>query len=232
MLIMSEEDGSACLGALANQVVTLDDPGSPEALQLLDLLYSLLKAINSTSQLHSAVNRRNWVAAVSDAAVQVGDMVLSQGQRPLSMSQGAASSGGSAAVVLPWLVLLGRCAAAAVKAAQTGPTLQPSFRADSSLLQSLTDGLQADGRVLTSFAVPHCCNNPACVSITGPSEAQLVNGRGNLCGGCRVARYCSRSCLRQHWGQHKPVCKALAAAAAATTAAAAAQADRAANSAA
>jgi hypothetical protein len=75
--------------------------------------------------------------------------------------------------------------------------------------------LQTAGYALTSLAVPHCCNNPACTNTAGPSEAQLVIGGSNLCGGCRVARYCSRSCLRQHWGQHKPVCKALAAAAAA-----------------
>jgi hypothetical protein len=104
---------------------------------------------------------------------------------------------------------------------------------ESSQSEARADGLlsagwlQAAGRTLTSFAVPHCCNNPACVNTSGPSEAQLVNGRGNLCGGCRVARYCSRPCLRQHWGQHKPVCKALAAAAAA-----AAKAGSAANSAA
>lgn len=219
-------------------------------------------------------------AAVSHAAVHVCEMVLREHQRPSSESQGATPSGSSAAVVLPWLVvLLGRCATASAAAQaggvsetenlslvmtsmsvlhgnveqwlQAGPVaaeLSAMGYAPGTLLQQLqdatgllsaglggdesasqlsvlTDVLQAASRVLTCFAVPHCCNNPACVNAAGPSEAQLVNGRGNLCGGCRVARYCSRACLRQHWGQHKPVCKALAAAApAATTAAAAAQA--------
>jgi hypothetical protein len=258
---------------------------SPDALQLLGLLYSLLKAINSTSQLFTVTSKLVLIEAVSRTAGAVLGTALAQAPPGDRVAAPATSS--SAAVILPWLVLLGRCAAAigaqagaapapsldsTVRTAlsrltprlrdvegwlQAGPTAEelsamgyepealldqlseavaPSdtellsvancaasgaegqARADK-VLSALRDWLQAVG-TLTSFAVPHCCNNPACVNTAGPSEAQLVNGRGNLCGGCRVARYCSRSCLRQHWRQHKPVCKALAAAAAAAAQAA------------
>jgi hypothetical protein len=82
-------------------------------------------------------------------------------------------------------------------------------------LAALVQQLQATGVMLSSIAVPHFCNNPACVDITGPTEVQLVSGRTCICAGCRTARYCGRVCQRQAWPQHKPVCKALAAAVAA-----------------
>jgi len=72
------------------------------------------------------------------------------------------------------------------------------------------------GLSLNSLAFPTACNNPRCSNLSGPSELLLVSGRGKMCAGCLVARYCSRDCQRQHWKQHKPVCKALAAAAAKT----------------
>ena len=81
-------------------------------------------------------------------------------------------------------------------------------------LAALVQQLQATGLMLSSIAVPHFCNNPACVNISGPTEVQLVSGRSCICAGCRTARYCGRVCQRQAWQQHKSVCKALAAAAA------------------
>jgi uncharacterized membrane protein YgcG len=75
--------------------------------------------------------------------------------------------------------------------------------------------LQAASRILTSFAIPDVCNNPACSNVCGPSETQLVAGRSCICGGCRIARYCGRDCQRAAWPRHKPLCTALAAAAAA-----------------
>lgn len=82
-------------------------------------------------------------------------------------------------------------------------------------LEDLAQQLQAAGHALSPFATPHCCNNPWCSNVMGPSEALLVGGQGCMCGGCLTARYCSKVCQRQHWKAHKPVCKALAAATAA-----------------
>jgi len=73
--------------------------------------------------------------------------------------------------------------------------------------------MTALGLSLNSLAFPTACNNPRCSDLSGPSELLLVSGRSKMCAGCLVARYCSRGCQRQHWKQHKPVCKALAAAA-------------------
>ena len=75
--------------------------------------------------------------------------------------------------------------------------------------------LQAAGRVLACFAIPHACNNPACGNLASPSEAQLVGGRSCICAGCHTARYCGIACQRAAWRQHKLVSKALAAAVAA-----------------
>jgi hypothetical protein len=78
--------------------------------------------------------------------------------------------------------------------------------------------LRALGQASCLFAVPLFCNNPGCMSLHGKTEVSLVSGLSCVCSGCRVARYCGQECLRQHWKQHKPVCKALAAAAAAAVA--------------
>jgi len=81
-------------------------------------------------------------------------------------------------------------------------------------LKLLVKQLQAAGQALNTLPSPVSCNNPGCSSVAGPSEVQLVGGRGCLCAGCRTARYCSKVCQKQHWKQHKPVCKARGAAAA------------------
>jgi hypothetical protein len=79
-------------------------------------------------------------------------------------------------------------------------------------VMQLVQQLCALGAALSAQAISSACNNPACSNISGPSEAALVKGSSSTCGGCRVARYCCKTCRNQHWKQHKPVCKALAAA--------------------
>jgi hypothetical protein len=115
--------------------------------------------------------------------------------------------------------------AAATQALQKLSTSFPSSRSATAAVAVFKDiqaQLQAAGSVLTSFAIPYACNNPACGNVCGASEAQLVGGRSCICAGCLTARYCGRACQRAVWRSHRPVCKALGAAAAAAAAPAAA----------
>jgi hypothetical protein len=67
------------------------------------------------------------------------------------------------------------------------------------------------GESLSMFAVRHCCNNPRCGNTSGRSEKALVSGKGCLCAGCKVARYCGKRCQAACWKktEHRPVCKML-----------------------
>ena len=81
------------------------------------------------------------------------------------------------------------------------------------VLMASRDLLWDTGLAMCSLAaVPCMCNNPCCTNMAGLSELATVSGRSCICGGCRVARYCSRACQRASWKQHKPVCAALTAA--------------------
>jgi hypothetical protein len=75
-------------------------------------------------------------------------------------------------------------------------------------VDGLIRALASLGQALSGFAVRHCCNNPRCVNTRGLSERALVSGKGCLCAGCKVARYCGQPCQAAHWkATHKPVCK-------------------------
>jgi hypothetical protein len=80
--------------------------------------------------------------------------------------------------------------------------------------------LIATGKAYCAVPLKPLCNNPVCGASDGPSELKLVGGGVGLCKGCLGVRYCSTACQKQHWKQHKPVCKALAARKAAVAAAA------------
>jgi hypothetical protein len=296
-------------GPLVAPVAAAGDAGSPDAQQLYGLLASVLKVYSSTStpaiqSLCSSHVIMPWT--VTNLIHAANHVVLPA----LDSSSGSSSSSGglgkpACALVLPWLVLLGRCCFASAALMQhwrhflevgnfeSGPqnswmspthlgiglrhlhcsldkankwlaapgpsqqltalgyqpqdlqqqleaarpatlwpdserldavatqiadpvTRQSNAAAAAGMLQDFETRLQAAGKALTCFAVPGTCNNPGCVNVSGPSEAQLVCARRNVCAGCRCARYCAQDpCQRAHWRQHKQVCKALAAAAAA-----------------
>jgi hypothetical protein len=72
--------------------------------------------------------------------------------------------------------------------------------------------LTACGVALSTLPTPGACNNPHCSSFSGVSERKGVSGKACRCSGCQLTFYCQRSCQKQHWGAHKPVCKAMQAA--------------------
>jgi hypothetical protein len=63
--------------------------------------------------------------------------------------------------------------------------------------------------VAAQLPLRFCCNNPRCMNASKLSELQLVRKPGSVCPHCKVARWCSKACLNEHWQQHLPVCKAL-----------------------
>ena len=70
------------------------------------------------------------------------------------------------------------------------------------------------GVCLSSLPLSWGCSSPVCTNLQGPTEAGIVQGKGHVCKGCHVARYCDKACQALHWKHHKPVCKAITAAAA------------------
>jgi hypothetical protein len=79
--------------------------------------------------------------------------------------------------------------------------------AEDAAVAELVSCLQQAGAALSSLPISLACNNPACTSLEKDSERLTVNGRGCLCGGCKLARYCGKACHEQHWKVHRPVCK-------------------------
>jgi len=80
---------------------------------------------------------------------------------------------------------------------------------DSPVIQAYCKQLAAAGMAFSSVPTAAACNNPGCRNMAGSSEQQAVGGKACRCAGCHLAYYCSRACQRQHWGIHKPVCKAV-----------------------
>lgn len=82
--------------------------------------------------------------------------------------------------------------------------------AEDKTVQQLVPALQAIGVALSTLPTSMACNNPSCISLAKDSEQQMVGGRGCLCAGCKLARYCGKQCHVAHWKVHKAVCKAVA----------------------
>ena len=75
-------------------------------------------------------------------------------------------------------------------------------------LSSLVLQLCDIGRQLcTMLPVPFACNKPSCSRLEGLSELTAV--KGGRCSACKVAHYDCAACQKQHWQEHKPVCKQL-----------------------
>jgi hypothetical protein len=159
---------------------------------------------------NSATTAQRWLQAYSTQLAAAGYLLP-----PLQQLQ----------QLLPALKVMTASSPAATSSSTTaGQSSAPSSsnRAAATSTMSIDEALTAalqqlrqTGFAVCSMAVPCLCNNPACSNTSGPTELSLVSGRSCVCGGCRVADYCSRACQAQHWKQHKPVCMSLAAAAAA-----------------
>jgi hypothetical protein len=95
-------------------------------------------------------------------------------------------------------------------AVETGSVDRPDL-----VLEAISDL----GEVLCRLPFSKACSYAPCLNLSGPLEAQLVQGNNRKCSGCHTARYCGKECQVKDWKPHKPDCKALAAAAAGTAAA-------------
>lgn len=86
------------------------------------------------------------------------------------------------------------------------PQMLVAFAEDAAVAE-LVPCLQQAGVALSSLPTSLACNSSACTSLHKDSERLIVSGRGCLCGGCKLARYCGKACHEQHWRTHRPVCK-------------------------
>ena len=78
------------------------------------------------------------------------------------------------------------------------------------MMQSVVHGIALQAaNALSGCYASGCCNNPRCKNLSGVSEMGLVVGRKGakkVCGGCKLACYCSRRCQREAWTMHRIFC--------------------------
>jgi hypothetical protein len=106
------------------------------------------------------------------------------------------------------------------KLLKAGQTAARSTSSVAAAVDAFVQQLLETGKACCAVPLKTLCSNPVCGVVSGPSELKLVGGVVGLCKGCLGVRYCSTACQRQHWKQHRPVCKALAERKAAAAAAA------------
>jgi hypothetical protein len=172
----------------------------------------------SGSSSSSKASPAQWLLLLSRCCLTWADQLAQEGAKCpwlLSMAQavtGALGEGSSISAeltaagydmgaVLQGFEAIAACYPGVLRAAEPGDA--------AGKFGQLVDALQAAGNASSVFAVPHCCNNPLCNELSGPSELSLLSGTSCICGGCRVARYCGRGCQKAHWKQHRAVCKVL-----------------------
>jgi hypothetical protein len=51
---------------------------------------------------------------------------------------------------------------------------------------------------LSSLPLSWGCSSPVCTNLQGPTEAGIVQGKGHVCKGCHMARYCDKACQALH----------------------------------
>jgi hypothetical protein len=192
---------------LAEDAGTGGSVGSTVAVSCLKACRAWLSEPSVAAQLSADAYSVGQLITRLDAALQA---VFAVQQGPCVAAPEAAAEAGmlqpEAAVQAASAADIQQSAEAAVAAAEAGMRMfEENF---AQLLQALC----SVGEALSTLAISSACNSPTCTNISGPSEAGLVKGSSSTCGGCRVARYCCRTCQTQHWKLHKPVCKALKAA--------------------
>ncbi|WIA30937.1 hypothetical protein OEZ86_000987 [Tetradesmus obliquus] len=77
------------------------------------------------------------------------------------------------------------------------------------LVCALAPGLTEPDDDDDELFLPLCCNHTGCANLGRLSEAELVAGRGCVCGRCFAARYCSKECQVAAWPLHRRMCKAI-----------------------
>jgi hypothetical protein len=81
-----------------------------------------------------------------------------------------------------------------VMAASSAQQLQDIVAASDSLQQLPSKLLAVADSLCAALPVPCCCNNPDCGNLAGPSEQQLVAGKGCVCARCKTARWGGNCC--------------------------------------